>query len=231
MGQYLLRAEQSLLTTLLKQHYGKHALLIGMPCQASLLQATHIPCHALINPLSHTLKASTTTPLRWERVIDSDLHELPIQTGSVDLVLLAHTQEFIENPHQLLMEACRVVKPEGLIAIIGFNPFSLWNLRKFSEMGRFISAYKIKYWLKLADFELEQKKTILFRPPIRQESLYQKLACLEKIACLPGLGGVYILLARAKVVPLTPIRMQWKQPLTSMTISTSMTGHVAHHSK
>jgi SAM-dependent methyltransferase len=168
------------------------------------------------------------------------LHELPILTGSIDLVMLPHTLEFVDNARQLLAEACRIVKPEGLIAICGFNPYSAWGLRKaFTKhktppwSGNFIYSYKIKNWLQLVGFEMEKQQSILFRPPISRPELFQKLQFLEYIGskCFPMLGGVYILLARAKVIPLIPIRMQWKQQLSGIRLPAKMPGHIARHSK
>ena len=116
LGTALARAEREVLTKLLVNHYGKHAVLIGVPHQMPLLQETHFSSPTLISPLhAHDLE---------NHVIESDLHELPILSGSVDLVLLPHTLEFVENPRQLLAEACRIIKPEGLMVVMGFNPYS-----------------------------------------------------------------------------------------------------------
>jgi hypothetical protein len=100
-------------------------------------------------------------------------------------------------------------------------------------MGNFIHSYKIKAWLKLADFALEEQKYLLFRPPLNCQSFYKKLHFLENIGkkYFPILGGAYILFARAKVLPLTPIRMKWKQHLSGIRIPTTISGHIARQSK
>jgi SAM-dependent methyltransferase len=228
LGIQLLEAEKLLLTQLLKRHFGRHSLLIGTPHQTDLLQSTSMPLHTVLSPWAPH-KANP-------HFIEADLHELPILTGSIDLAILPHTLEFVDNPRQLLAEACRIIKPEGLIVIAGFNPYSVWGIKKlwsdhqeFPWSGNFIHAKKIKSWLHLADFEMEKQKNLLFRPPFNKQSIYQKLNFLEYVGhkCFPFLGGVYILLARAKVVPLTPIRLKWKQQLSGVRISTTMTGHIA----
>ena len=71
---------------------------------------------------------------------------LPIQTNSMDLVILPHVLEFNANPHQILREVHRILIPEGHIIISGFNPFSLWGSchylksmhREFPWNGNFI---------------------------------------------------------------------------------------------
>ncbi|RDI46060.1 class I SAM-dependent methyltransferase [Aquicella lusitana] len=232
LGADLLNAEQALLSRMLAQHFGRHALLIGVPHQHALLSSTKIPCQTLISPLISREKNDS--------YVEGDLHELPILTGSIDLVMLPHTLEFVDNPRQLLSETCRIIKPEGLIVICGFNPYSAWGLRKrFTKhptgpwSGNFIQASKVKGWLKLAEFAMEKQVAALFRPPTMHQTLYNKLHFLEQIGsiCFPVLGGIYILLARAKVIPLTPIRLKWKQQPSSIRISTSISGHIARQSK
>lgn len=230
LGHSLLEAEEQILATLLDKHYGKHAVLVGVPKQHELLKSIHLPCQSLVTSFMSKEKEL--------HCIEADFHELPLLTGSIDLVVLPHTLEFVDNPRQLLAEACRIIKPEGLIVICGFNPYSTWGMRKLLAKkhvpwaGNFIQSHKIKSWLRLVDFELEKQRSTMFRPPVKQTGVYQKMHFLESLGkCLPVLGGVYILVARAKVVPLTPIRLKWKQQLRSFRLPTTITGHIARQIK
>lgn len=229
LGQRLLSAEQQCLTELLQQQFGKHAVLLGVPQQSSLLDATLLPCQTLLFPSMEMHQPAHHT---W---IEGDFHELALLTGSMDLVLIPHTLEFVDNARQLLAEACRVVRPEGLIAICGFNPYSAWGIKKLWEgkharmpwRGNFIDAYQITHWLTLADFVLEQHRAIFFRPPLQHTQWYERLSFLESLGkYFPFFGGVYVLIARAKVIPLTPIRMQWRQELSGLRIPRTMTGTI-----
>lgn len=229
LGSTLLAAEQQSLTTLTEKHFGKHALLIGVPNQAQLLQSLSISLHTLLSPIMGQ-------PNQCD-CIEADLSELPIMTGSIDLVVLPHTLEFVDNPRQLLHEACRIIKPEGLIVVMGFNPYSFWGLRHLlmrkhsglpSEVN-LLHSRDIKNWLRLSDFEIESHQTSLHRPPINHSGIFDSLLFLEKMgqAIFPLFGGIYILVARAKVIPLTPIKMKWKQRLTDIRISTTIPGQMA----
>jgi SAM-dependent methyltransferase len=234
LGNSLMQAEQHALSGLLKNHYGKHALLIGVPQQYQLMDATVLPRHTLVSPLIDRQHA--------EHYIESTLHELPLLTGTLDLVILPHTLELVDHPRHLLAEACRVIKPEGLIVICGFNPYSLWGLRKWFAKHKhhnmpwsnhFTHAQKIKGWLRLADFAIEKQSTHLFRPPLNNPGYFEKLKFMESIGstCFPALGGIYVVLARAKVIPLTPIKMKWKQPFGAIRLPTSMPGPIIRSSK
>lgn len=231
LGKSILNTEAQQFSRLLKRHFGKHAILIGVPEQYELLNATKIPCHTLLTPLlSKEIKSG---------YIEGDFRELPILTGSMDLVMLPHTLEFVDNPQNLISEACRIIKPEGLIVISGFNHLSLWGLKKLLQGknkhnpwgANFIQAQKIKSWLKLSDFAIEKHESILLAPPLENEGLHSKFHFMEKWGnkYLPMLGGAYVIIARAKVIPLTPIRLKWKQQLSGMRISGTISGNVARN--
>jgi SAM-dependent methyltransferase len=232
LGQHLLKTEGQLLGQLLDRHYGKHVALIGVPNQYELLKVTHVPVHTLVSPLT------PHGPLCG--FIEGEFQELPLLTGSMDLVILPHSLEFIDNPRQLLSEACRIIKPEGLIVICGFNPYSLWGLKRFFKKhpsnhwhGNSIRPTLVKNWLDLADFAMEKHLSALFAPPVYHQKLYDKLQFLEKVGniCFPQMGGIYIIISRAKVIPLTPIRLKWKQHLSGIRVSTTIPGHIARQSK
>jgi SAM-dependent methyltransferase len=218
-GRSILDAEQKMLPSLLANYYGNQIVLIGTPHQQSLIKSNSIPNRILLSPLFN--KHTQQTILN----IESDLMELPIASGSVDLVLLPHILEFLDNPRQLFSEACRIVKPEGHIIICGFNPFSMWGLRnRFSKhtkipwSGNFIQPGTIKKWLGLADFKITRQTKILYRPPVPYEKLFNHLKFLEWLGpkCYAPFGGIYILIAQAKVIPLTPIKLSWKQKISDV---------------
>jgi len=223
LGISTLESEQNFLSKLLAERYGKHTLLIGVPEQYNLLKCSVMPNSVILSPLINRNKNI--------KYIEGEYYELPIIPGSIDLVLLPHTLEFIDNPRQLLMEACRVVKPEGDIMIFCFNPYSLWGLRKWwgnnnhvPWSGNFISASKIKKWLALADFELIRQDMLMFRPPMNNPRIFQKLKFLEWLGTHLHIlfGGIFVITARAKLIPLTPIKLKWQQKIS--TISATLPG-------
>lgn len=227
LGQLVLQAEQGVVKCYAADKFGKHALLIGVPHQNSLLISLEIiPFHLLLTPLQPTQEAGMKS-------IQSHLYELPIASGSVDMVILPHTLELVDNPRQLLAEACRIVKPEGHLIISGFNPYSLWGIIKISRRKNgvipdlnFLKYKTVRQWLKLSDFELVKHSTVLYAPPIKNQQLVKKLQFLEWLGnkCHLPWGAVYIMMARAKVIPLTPIRLRWKQSLATLPIPTRIPG-------
>lgn len=94
--------------------------------------------------------------------VNAKAFNLPIQTESMDLVILPHLLEFDAQRFQTMREVNRVLKPGGELIILNFNPFSLsvrfqflWD-RKFANSWRahFISRGRILDWLKLMNFDV-----------------------------------------------------------------------------
>jgi hypothetical protein len=90
-------------------------------------------------------------------------YQLPIQSETVDLVLLPHLLEFDAHRFQTMREIERVMKPEANIIIINFNPLNIWVRmqilwdKKLSDSWRthFITRSRILDWLKLLNFEVK----------------------------------------------------------------------------
>src|SRR5690625_7466005 len=81
---------------------------------------------------------------------------LPFETQSIDLILLPHVLENAYDSHQVLREIERVLVPEGLVIITGFNPLSLWGLRYRlvscapplpAPASNWVSPYRLSFWL------------------------------------------------------------------------------------
>jgi predicted SAM-dependent methyltransferase len=87
---------------------------------------------------------------------------LPLQSDSIDMIIVPHLLEFDTHRFQTMREVERVLKPEGLLVVLNFNPWSLWVRYQYlwdkkmadSWGGHFISRSRILDWLKLMNFEV-----------------------------------------------------------------------------
>ncbi len=85
----------------------------------------------------------------------------PIACESIDIVILPHLIEFETEPHRILGEAERVLKPEGRLFILGFNPWSLHGLLYFRQQSALpwsqhcLRSSQVMDWLNLLKFETE----------------------------------------------------------------------------
>jgi len=148
----------------------------------------------------------------------ADPQWLPFPENSLDLVVLPHALEFAEDPHQLLREVHRTVRPEGQVVIAGFNPFSLFGARRYFGRGEtppwngnFIALYRLKDWLALLGFDVTGGSLDCYVPPFAQEPWLRRCGFFEHTGdrWWPIAGGVYFLRATKKIVGMRVITPAW----------------------
>lgn len=212
LGQRLLAAEIAALQSLLPNLFGYHLLQISMIGQGSLLTNSRIG-HRFF--LTDTLLEAPV-----HSTVYGHMDALPFASESIDVVVLPHVLEFQENPHAVLREIERVLAPEGYLILLGFNPISLWGLwrwlfawRKTAPWnGDFLTALRIKDWLALLSFDLEEQSTFFFAPPFQRNYLTaHSIDFLELLGSRIGwnFGAIYLLVAKKRCINLTPLTLQW----------------------
>jgi SAM-dependent methyltransferase len=210
-GAVLRDAELELIATILPNLFGYHIVQLGGVVSNEFLATTRI---------SHTIVVEPQISPDVTVALIGECEALPIAAASIDVLLAPHALEFSRDPHTVLREAERVLIGEGYIVIVGFNPWSFCGLfRKLALWhgkppwsGQFLSANRIKDWLKLLGFEIEFLKKISFRPPLRSRRVTNRLGFLEPLgrACWPAFGNVYVVVAKKRVAAVTPLKASWK---------------------
>ncbi len=166
----------------------------------------------------------TSTP-HWQNdlpdgVVVCDADELPFPSDSMDLVILHHSADFSAFPHQVVREASRVIRGGGQMLILGFNPLSLWGLRKLLSRhrhgpwgGRFMLRSRMEDWLSLLDFQVESARSHFFRLPL-QRGAQLNLGPVDRLAGLRFLpiGAYYCILASKRVCAPTRKQRLWHRP-------------------
>ncbi len=142
--------------------------------------------------------------------------ELPFEHNSVDVVLLHHTLDFTDNPHQILREANRILRPGGYIVVLGFNPNSWWGMRQKCctkvrapwQLGQFISQRRLGDWMSLLGLTQLRCLTDYYLPPFASKKWRQRFTKIQTIGrrSLPNNGAFTVTLARKDVEGTTPIK-------------------------
>jgi SAM-dependent methyltransferase len=218
-GRYVMAWEQPKINALVADLFGYNALQLGLP-QYALLAQNRIPLRQIVG------ESGAVDVL-------CDLRELPFTANSIDLVVMPHILEFHADPHQILREVERILIPDGQLIITGFNPFSLWGLRKrlpycpqaFPSTGNYISVIRLKDWLQLLSLEVDRGNFGCYAPPCQQESWINRWRFMEAAGdrWWSFAGGVYLLRAIKRVRGMRLIMPAWNQEKTARKVFTAVT--------
>jgi len=156
--------------------------------------------------------------------------QLAVIGDSVDVVLLPHVLETSHDPHAVLREVDRILRPDGHVVILGFNPVSFWGLRHLASrrefpqgVRRMISEHRLCDWLRLLNFTVRQANFYHFQAPIMRRAARDAESAsttaaesrqpepLLRLWQWPPFAGCYLLLARKQLYTVTPIRPVWKR--------------------
>jgi SAM-dependent methyltransferase len=205
LGEYLKEREQAYFDLTVADIFGFHALQIGLP-----------EC-----PLLGQSRIASRWSLDYDPPADiiADPHGLPFAENTIDLIVMPHALEFTDDPHLMLREAWRVIRPEGQIVIAGFNPFSLFGTRRYFGRGatppwngNFIALYRLKDWLSLLGFDVVGGRFDCYVPPLAQDKWLRRFSFFEKTGdrWWPITGGVYYLRATKKVLGMRMLAPAWE---------------------
>ena len=144
---------------------------------------------------------------------------LAIQSDTIDALLLPHTLELEADPHGVLREAQRVLRPEGCLVVLGFEPLGSWALRSRLTRGGFpagtrqlLSERRLADWLMLLGFDVDPASRFLFTLPFTRAQSGRMRRWADGVGRMLGsrLSGAYILSARKRVHAVTPIRLRFR---------------------
>ena len=215
-GNVILSAIEKTLQPWWQKFFGYHLLKVGalsheISCETSPIK----------NQVSCSSHSSMLTNTKHNQVdIIGELDDLPIFEHSVDVCLVSHVLEFSLDPHHVIREANRTLIPNGYLIITGFNPLSLAGLNRFIPYRKkqipwnehFFSPMRVKDWLHLMGFEILADERVLHSSLVGKIGEQDKGSYWHRFASnyLSGLGSVYVIIAKKRVLPLTPIKPKWQ---------------------
>jgi SAM-dependent methyltransferase len=215
LGQALLQAERRQINQVLPDLFGYHIVQLGMRGPDDLLGSSRISHRVVMdigpvpgNPPQHPVCVPSA---------------LPLASNSIDVMVVPHVLEFEPEAFAVLLEAERVLIGEGMLVVLGFHPWSLWGLWRFlfgrpgrvPWCGRFIAPGQVRGWLGDLGFEVVRTRCFYFRPPLAGAGNVHRFAFLDRFGarCWPYFGGAYLILAKKRVITLTPIVPSWRHTL------------------
>ncbi len=216
LGRALLEVETHQLDGVLADMFGYHLLQVGRPCAADWLRSSRVS-HCTV--MDAAAPVAAVAPQKAGGFC-AEPHSLPVASASLDIVVLPHVLEFSGHPHSVLREVERTLISEGKLVLLGFNPWSLWMVHRAALSwrgrapwcGKFRGINRIRDWLALLGFDIESVQSYFFRPPWQHDRLMTRLNFMERLGARvwPPLGGGYVLVAKKRVLTMTPIRPRWR---------------------
>jgi hypothetical protein len=133
-----------------------------------------------------------------------------------------------------LREADRILLPEGNMIILGFNPWSLWGLRKAlslksstpgeirsfpwntaiykRERNKWLSCYRICDWLNLLNYKIIFKQHYFYQPCIDNQKILHYTRFFNYLGKIIPLGAAgFCIIATKKKEAFELIRPNWGQ--------------------
>jgi SAM-dependent methyltransferase len=124
-------------------------------------------------------------------------HELPLETESVDRIIMMHAIEHEKVPEYCFQEMSRILKSNGRILIIVPNRMGLWARADWTPFGygQPYSVGQISGYLNKSHFVHEATHRALFMPPFRSFLVLRTAYAMENIGryVFPSLSGVCII--------------------------------------
>lgn len=205
-GLMLLTDEKAWLDRIFENERGNVLLQLGGPFDNRLTESARA---AKVIFVGSCIRTAHSKP-----VIQADADALPIDSDSIDLVLVMHVLESSKKAAQVLQEAHRVVKPNGKIIVLGLNRFGVWNACRFLTRKHFFpfkekcfSLGKVGRVLRALDCDITIRQTFCFRPPFSTAARAKRWLFLETLGqfFFPYFGSVFMLVAIKDVEGMTPL--------------------------
>ncbi|MGL6071286.1 class I SAM-dependent methyltransferase [Craterilacuibacter sp.] len=225
LGQYLLQNEQAYYDSAVADAFGYRAIQFGAPGHDFLRT----------NRMTWRAYAGETGDVG----LVCDPAHLPVESRSLDLLLLPHTLDFSAHPHQVLREAERVLMPEGRVVLTGFNPLSAWGLRRLLQgrsqvpwSGNFLRLSRLNDWFELLGFEPSSPAFMCYAPPINRLDCLERWQFVEPVGnrCWPLAAGVYGISAIKRQRGMRLIKPGWQASTPLPNLAVLGDGrHAVHH--
>ncbi len=95
------------------------------------------------------------------QVREGDIYHLPIDSDCADLVLMHQVLHYLQDPQSALVEASRILEPEGQLLVADFAPHDLDFLREeFAHERLGFSDGQMRQWMQEAGLEVVRHESL-----------------------------------------------------------------------
>lgn len=186
----LLHQQTKTMTPDLQRCFGQHALW---------LTASAADFPPALPLLGHWVQLNVGQHYHGDLMAATD-EPLPFVEDAFDLVLLRHALEVVPAPLELLRDAVRVLSPGGMLVVTGIHPVSGWApwfyWQSRGQQRVLWAPWRLRRWLQRGGLDIERIQRVggLWPSESAVTGLHDRA------------GGGYVLVARKRRVPLSPLR-------------------------
>lgn len=206
-GLRLLAEEQREAIPLLTQHIGVRGLYLR-PAEAAPATLSGNMLQSVLN--LHQQGVSLAGDLQAE--VDC----LPVENDSMCLVYALHTLDDCDDAGAVVDELQRVLRPDGVLFLFGLSPLSAWRARWMRQGIRARRAGRVRALLVDAGLSIEAQIGLGPIWPIPDGR--NELPPLRPVDAAPldALRAGYLLIARKRRTPLTPVGLRQARNANAM---------------
>ncbi len=153
----------------------------------------------------NTISNTAYEPLN--NAVCADISRLPLESNSVEAILMIHGLEYCDDPDDSLKDIWRTLKSEGYFILVVPNVRGMDTKNSPFKQGRGFSPSQIQRSLSEATFVCEEIQSVLFTPPVQWKWIDKLSPFFEKYGSflLPTMENVHIVIARKQVyAPIKP---------------------------
>jgi SAM-dependent methyltransferase len=189
--------EQRVLNAFAERVFGFYALSFE-------LGQLHTTAHSTIG---NVIRVGQQGPSDASMGIELDVHDWPIQDDALDYIVLPHVLEFASDPHAVLREAARCLRPGGSMSITAFNPNSLLGMQAgHTEIGHrstWLTRSRLIDWLQLLNLHSDRGAFGQWRPIHSAPHSFDRMAWLDSAGerWWPQLANVFALRVVKRLSP------------------------------
>lgn len=219
-GEWLKQQVEQALEPIWPRLFGYHLASYGSLASQLARPGCHIRHGVMVSPdMAHPVSAAVNTQHSGGAVKALGI-QWPFAEHSLDAVVTALTIEYEADPHRLLRELTLSLRPDGYLILVGCNPFApalltgwwprMQQRYPWPWCGRYFSRARVLDWLALLNFEVVLQPYVgasLLHPDWQPQPRW--LGRLQQR--LPGLGSLYVIVARKRELRLTPLRVKKRE--------------------
>jgi len=175
-GQKLFNQEAILVEKAISNLFGYYLVQLGASAHYQWMQSSRVSNKLIVDDQiepsvvlkwqSENLQKLSENPkskvVHW---VKADLDFLPFAKESLDVAVLPHTLETVNDPYYLLRQVDTNLVPEGHIVLTGFNPLACALIKaQLSKDGKafreanLVRSSRVIEWLKVLGYDIEQVK-------------------------------------------------------------------------